>query len=152
MFDSIVAEFIMMKTPFSTIVRRLEIVSRLENEESGDLSDMFTDGLGLRYGSPEAAAMRREPHPCAAAQLSFLKSLPTEALRALVVLMYTGRDREGDPLDNLNVVTERGRMIDAIDEKSPRMQYINRGIELLNGMSLDMYYAEVVRRTRPVTA
>jgi len=138
-----------MKTLFSDIVHRLEVISTLANEESAGITNSYTGGSGM-IGMEHASDMYFEPHPCEHALRAFLAALPEEALSALVGLMYAGRDGRKDVLKYVGELkgtfTDAERLAERIEEKSPRMRYITEGIQYLGNTSLDDFYGQVVKK------
>ncbi len=141
-----------MKTNIKDIIERLRVISDLAREEDESIARLYgkTD-LGITLNS-ESIQMVCEPAPCEKALYGFLNELPDGILFALLVLMYAGRDNVEDVYDYIQDISStfssKERAILAISEKSPRMDYIIKGIEYLGENNLTDFVAKVESRIK----
>lgn len=138
-----------MKTPFSDILQRLQVISDLANGESEALGKLASGGSGaIDLGSKQAWDAFYEPQPVNRALKAFLQALPNGVLTALTGLMYAGRDGEKDVLGYIADLRENIRtkdeMAEAISEKAPRMDYIHSGINYLPRQDVNTFYGQVL--------
>lgn len=135
-----------MRTGLNEIIKRLRVVSNLAVEESESIERLYGIDQGMSMTSPEATAILFEPKPCRGALHGFLKGLPPNVRSAILVLMYGGRDGDEDmvrAIDRLKGIWQsKDRTIDAIMEKFPRMEYIDKGLERLGYDKLDWFLAK----------
>lgn len=118
-------------------------------QEEQNIESSTLKGIGLVVGSPEASAYLKAPRPRGAELETFVDELPDSHAQAFVALMYAGRDNESNVLDTWNDL--KGSFQDNADvrrtllEKSPRIEYIEAGIErACAGRSLDELHASFV--------
>jgi hypothetical protein len=120
-----------MHTPLKTIIQQLQVISDLAEKEADYQKNLILGpgALGVIVGSAASRELVSEPNPCEAALAAFLAALPDDYLNAICALMYAGRDRAPDPVALWGSLGfDRNGAIEAIVEKSPRMQYINDGM------------------------
>lgn len=125
-----------MRTSLDTVIGRLRILSELEQEEAHHNKRLFlkrTDLLDM--SDPATHALLRESAPARAALTAYLAALPGHYLRALVALIYSGRDEESDIVGYWNSfsfdVSDAAQLIETIVEKHDRMESIGIGISYL---------------------
>ena len=125
-----------MHTPLSQILLRLAVISQLEVQES-EYTKNLTVGPGqfLEVGSKGALDMMLEPSPVQAALNAFLEALPPPYLGAITALMYAGRNGSTaeDEWQSGIKSWDKARQVRAIVEKTPRMEYIDGGVEQAGG-------------------
>jgi hypothetical protein len=119
-----------MHTPLKAVIQWLQVVSDLAEKEATYHQNLIQGpgSLGLEWGSQAHSEMRNEPSPCEEALAAFLDALPDAYVSALCALMYAGRDGDADPVAAwAKLRLAREDAIQAIVEKTPRMQYIAAG-------------------------
>lgn len=93
------------------------------------------NGLGFTYGSDELEQFTEETEPLNNKLRNYLELLTKDQLIILSALMYGGRDSNKQkliPFDKLKetVSDEKEIMIKTILSKSPRADYIKKGLKL----------------------
>jgi len=123
-----------MKITFSEVLDQFDVLSQLANTESDRIHEaVLGEDQPLDAFSPKAIELISEPSPCEAAMGAYLAALPDGYLFALTALLYSGRDKEADPVDYWKDLKKsiggRDRAIEALMEKHPRMEYIKSALE-----------------------
>ncbi len=135
-----------MKQTLENFISRFSKISQIVNEESDLTTDLY-DMTGLVSGRVLFEAALSEPTPAARALRTFLKGLPEDILYSILVLMYSGRDDEEDVLNNVSYLStflfHKERAVNALCEKRPRMEYIEKGIQYLGADNLDVLLESV---------
>lgn len=125
-----------MSTSLDTVIGRLRILSELEQEEAHRNKRLFLKSADfLDMSDPATHALLRESAPARAALTAYLSALPVHYLRALVALIYSGRDEESDIVGYWNTfnfdANDAAQLIETIVEKHGRMEVMGIGISYL---------------------
>jgi len=126
-----------VKQTLEQFAERFKVVSSLANQEDIEIREHYGGGTI----SAETAGMIavNEPHPAAQAMSAFLEELPESVLYSLAVLMYAGREGD-DVLEAVEYYCRRLQpseaAVQAIVEKRPRVEYMEKGIRGLEGARL----------------
>lgn len=130
-----------MHTSFTTILSRFKQLSALVSAEENEISRETTDRTGITLGTPKADEYLQEPRACEEALRAFLGALPVSYVFSLTALMYAGRDGREDPVDYWSHLKDsfksRDEAVMAIMEKSPRVEYMERGLTKLAKTNID---------------
>jgi hypothetical protein len=124
-------------------------MSELSNREVKELqalrSDDGTTSLGVL-----AEEFLTEPHPAYRALGAFLSDLPSPVLFSMVVLLYAGSHDESEVFETVDelcrTVGVREAAIKVIQEKRPRMDFIEKGISAIGVERLPELLESVERK------
>lgn len=139
-----------MKSSFKDIIQRFRAISSIANSESEAIADLYSEnGLGISLGNASSGILL-EPHPATGALLGFLNHLPEHLVFSLLALMYSGRDNEENVIgywsDLKDSFSTKDKAIEKIEEKVPRMEYIDKGISFITESKLDEF-SELVNQS-----
>ena len=139
-----------MKSSLKDIIKRFEIFSDLDNEESNEIVGRFDkDGLGIAYGD-ESRKLIMTPYPRKAEMIAFLEELPDHIVFSLLVLMYSGREGVKDVKDHWlqlrETFTSKDLAVEFIQQKPRRCEHIEKGIQYLGEKQIEEF-AEYIHST-----
>lgn len=116
----------------------IKVSEEVEKEKDIISNKYDKKGIGFTYGSDELDQFTKETAPLDNRLRNYLELLNREQLIILSALMYGGRDSKKQnliPFDHLKqtVSDDNEVMIQTILSKSPRADYIRKGLKLYSG-------------------
>ena len=137
-----------MEQTLIQLIRRLEPMSKLSNREAEELGALLPDGDSVLVGDV-AKQHLSEPRPAYRALGAFLADLPSQVLLSLGILLYAGRQEEDafDIIDEIcRIADTREAAVATVQEKRPRMDYIEKGISSIGVERLPELLESVERK------